>query len=388
MRLLSFFLLCLATSLSAQDLLVSSRNTDQVLRFDSAGSFLGVFASGGGLDNPVGLTFGPGGDLFVASANTDQVLRFRGSDGSFLGVFASDPSVVGLRQLNFGPDGDLYVSAGTSDGVYRFDGSTGAFRGVVAIGNGLDGPTSFTFGPDGLLYVGSVNTNEVQRYDPRTGAFLGVFASQFLRGPHDLAFGPDGSLIVSNAFGMNKVVRFDGQTGAFLGVLIADSALRNPLGITIGHDGALYLANQTPNEIRRYDVSTGALIDVFVAAGAGGLDGPLFQTFTPATVPFQIARLTPGTAGLANDAFLEGATPGGWLVLVAGRTLGTQAIPGCHGLVSGISAPLLVGAAAADEAGRWMIRRQIPPGLTGQTLWLQGVDLTSCTTTKLRAQTF
>ena len=53
------------------------------------GAFLGVFASGGGLDDPYGLAFGPGGDLFVASEITDQVLRYDGVTGAFKGVFAS-----------------------------------------------------------------------------------------------------------------------------------------------------------------------------------------------------------------------------------------------------------------------------------------------------------
>ena len=45
---------------------MSSRFTHQVLRYDERGNFLGVFASGGGLLNPVGLTWGPDRHLYVA----------------------------------------------------------------------------------------------------------------------------------------------------------------------------------------------------------------------------------------------------------------------------------------------------------------------------------
>jgi glucose/arabinose dehydrogenase len=70
-------LLAAAVVVLASELLVTSRNTDEVLRYDLAtGAFLGVFAAGGGLDNPVGLTFGPDGHLYVASDVTDQVLRY------------------------------------------------------------------------------------------------------------------------------------------------------------------------------------------------------------------------------------------------------------------------------------------------------------------------
>ena len=77
-----FLFLCPAP-FAQTEILVSSRFTDQVLRYDLAsGAFLGVFASGGGLDNPVGLTFGPDGNLYVASGETDQVLRYDGTSGA------------------------------------------------------------------------------------------------------------------------------------------------------------------------------------------------------------------------------------------------------------------------------------------------------------------
>lgn len=93
----------LGVRLSAQaDLLVSSLNTDSVLRYDSTtGAFLGTFASGGGLNNPVGLTFGPDGHLYVGSAATDSVLRYDGTTGAFLDSFASGGGLDGPAFLVF-----------------------------------------------------------------------------------------------------------------------------------------------------------------------------------------------------------------------------------------------------------------------------------------------
>src|SRR5262245_12243631 len=71
------------------DLLVSSVNTDQVLRYDDGGNYLGVFASGNGLREPYGLAIGPDGDLFVASHQSAAVLRYDGVTGRPEGVFAS-----------------------------------------------------------------------------------------------------------------------------------------------------------------------------------------------------------------------------------------------------------------------------------------------------------
>src|SRR5262249_52753364 len=100
-----------------QDLLVSSRFSDQILRYDAVtGAFLGAFASGGGLSNPVGEGFGPDGNLYVVSKNTRQILRYDGSSGAFLGVFVDDPTLVEARHLAFGPDGNLYVSQVSPEG--------------------------------------------------------------------------------------------------------------------------------------------------------------------------------------------------------------------------------------------------------------------------------
>src|ERR1700761_8003690 len=47
---------------------VADCSNDNILRFNSSGGFLGVFASGANVDTPLGIAFGTGGDLFVASA--------------------------------------------------------------------------------------------------------------------------------------------------------------------------------------------------------------------------------------------------------------------------------------------------------------------------------
>ena len=60
------------------------------------GDFVDAFASGGGLNGPIGLVFGPDGDLYVSSLRTDEVVRYDGSTGT---LWASLRVAVGwLRQ--------------------------------------------------------------------------------------------------------------------------------------------------------------------------------------------------------------------------------------------------------------------------------------------------
>ena len=72
------------------DLYVSSRFTDEVMRFNGAtGAFIDDFVSAesGGLDEPNGLAFGPDGHLYVASRLTDEVLRYDKVTGNFIDEF-------------------------------------------------------------------------------------------------------------------------------------------------------------------------------------------------------------------------------------------------------------------------------------------------------------
>src|SRR5687768_6559263 len=128
--LISLFLVVLFATEARSAILVASYASDQILRYDeSDGSFLGVFASGSGLDGPVGMTFGPDGNVYVAAEPLGSVFRFNGVSGAFIDQFVA-PGSGGLQSahdVRFGPDGHLYVSSQIDHAVFRFDGSTGAF---------------------------------------------------------------------------------------------------------------------------------------------------------------------------------------------------------------------------------------------------------------------
>jgi len=271
------------------DLFVSSQagtQANHVLRYDgTTGASLGVFDSGGGLEGPLGITFGPDGNLYVASANNNRVVRYDGVSGANLGTFASGGGLAAPISLTFGPDGNLYVSSSCCQ-VLRFNGATGAFVDVFATLAGPDYPRGLTFGPDGQLYVVSYNTASVERFDGVTGAFFDTFvppASGGLATPSDLAFGPDGNLYVTGgSFPNPGVFRYHGVTGAFLGQFASVGEGPYPIGMTFGPDANLYVVVQgTKDGVTRFDWKTGALIDDFVASGSGGLGGPFGLAFSP-----------------------------------------------------------------------------------------------------------
>jgi DNA-binding beta-propeller fold protein YncE len=118
-------------------------STSSVLRYNgTTGAFIDTFAI------PVdarGLRFGPDGNLYVASYVGDHILEFNGSTGASMGVFASGGGLDGPVGLLFGPDNQLYVSSFNNGMVLRYDGSNGTFIDTIASGGDLVSPRLMAF---------------------------------------------------------------------------------------------------------------------------------------------------------------------------------------------------------------------------------------------------
>jgi WD40 repeat protein len=315
---------CGTAAAGTSSVFVSSGDTNSVLAYDaSTGAFQGTFASGGGLEEPEGIAFGPDGNLYVSS-RSNQVLRYDGRTGRFLGVFASGHGLADPAGVAFGgPGNDLYVSSGVPDEggggnqVLRFDGRSGAFKAVVDPANaaGLDDPEGMRFGPDGLLYVNSTpekGPGQVLRYSPATNSFVSKFVSASAAGavgdPTDLAFGPGGDLFVSSA-ATSEVKRYDGSTGAFKGAFVTagSGGLNEAEGLAFAPNGNLLVVSELGDAVLEYNGSTGTFVRELVPSGLGGLAEPTFITFGPTAVP------------LPAGAWGGLLTLGGWTALRAWR---------------------------------------------------------------------
>ncbi len=227
--------------------------------------------------------------LLVGNTKGNNVLLFDEQDGSFIGEFITPGSggLLAPDALNFGLDGNFYVTSGDTpetSAVLRYNGITGEFIDVFASGNGLFRPYGAAFGPDNNLYVSSFLSDQILRFNGTSGEFLDVFASGNgqpggLNGPNQLLFAPDGSLYVTTQGSIadngvptfpglpSQVLRFDIATGQ-KSVLI-EQPTPSPdslgfvsfLGLVLGPEGDLFVSDFA-NDIRRYDLETGSLVDV------------------------------------------------------------------------------------------------------------------------------
>src|SRR6266404_146707 len=85
-------------------------------------------------------------ELLVSDPGANAVLRYNIETKAFNGVFASGGGLTEPSGLTFGPDGNLYVSSVFSDSVLRYDGMTGVFLDAFATGGGLNQPAGLVFG--------------------------------------------------------------------------------------------------------------------------------------------------------------------------------------------------------------------------------------------------
>ena len=136
--------------------------------------------------------------------------------------------------------------------------------------NDLIAPTTFLTG-EGLY-----------RYDGSGGSFTQTFSGGELTNPYVVMVGPDGLLYVGGHTSDN-VVRYDATTGAYVDTFIAagSGGLDAAAGLAFGPDGHLYVSSQVSDEILKYDGTTGAFLGTFVTTGSGGVDAPTAIEFRP-----------------------------------------------------------------------------------------------------------
>lgn len=294
MRLLISILCLLSCALAssciaAGDLLVSSRFSNNVLRYDRlTGAFKGVFASGNGLANPNGIAYGPDGNLYVGLGDTGRIMKFEGQTGAYLGDFVNSDiaGFSGCRAITFGPDGNLYVAGANINSVLRFNGTTGALVDVFASGNGMNGTVGLTFGPGGDLYVGAALSNAVYRFNSQ-GQFIRTYGGGSLSSATGVLFDSQNRLLTAYSVS-NRIQRYN-LNGTAAGSFAVTAALNTPIGMIMDPDGNLLVGSFGTDSVLKYDPVTGAFLGTLVMSGSGGLDGTHNFAFMQIPAPGGVA---------------------------------------------------------------------------------------------------
>ncbi|MEZ6059075.1 MAG: cadherin-like domain-containing protein [Planctomycetaceae bacterium] len=268
--------------------LVSSSTTVTVNNVAPTLTATGTATAGGGATYTLTLTdTDPGNDSissWIVNWGDGSIDTYVGDPASVTHVYSSI-----LAGLTF----DITVSAIDEDGQYfnatmlapayggeyvsQFSGYSGTSLGSFAPStDGISGHASIVLMPNGNYLVSGVDSGNILKYQP-DGTLVGDFVAASdpdLNNPGGIAYGPDGHLYVAD-YGAGKIVRFNGTTGAWIDDFVA-SGLSSPLGLQFGPDGKLYVANRGSAGVLRYDGITGALDTGFVVGSISGAEDLTF----------------------------------------------------------------------------------------------------------------
>ena len=91
-----------------------------------------------------------------------------------------------------------------------------------------------------------------------------------------------------------------------------------------------------------------------------------------------LAGPTPGIAGQVNQWSVAGASPDTRTYFVYSMTSGTREVPGCPGVILGMSTPIIAGSTTTDANGNGIFQRFVPAGGAGLDVGVQAVQPATC----------
>jgi sugar lactone lactonase YvrE len=259
------------------NLYVANEDNGTVRQFSESGTDLGNFAMG--LNAPAWISVDRSGDLFVSNFTGNSVQEYS-PQGNFL-MTISTPFQPGDALVT--ASGTILVADYFGGKIYQYS-STGQSLGLFC-NPGLGRADFMAFDSQGNVYVtdfGFHTIGVVEKISP-TGVDEGKFLNN-VGGIGGIAFDSHGNLYAAfgGPFSYNgtDMIREYSASGQDLG-LITSTGLDNPIGITFGPDGNLYVANYGNDTIHEFS-PTGTDLGVFASTG---LDGPRSLVFDAASVP-------------------------------------------------------------------------------------------------------
>lgn len=299
-------------------------------------------------------------DIFVGDPfhKEGRVLLYSGLDGSLLETWWGDNmndnfgwDVASGFDLNQDGYPDL-VAGAPQENLGNFD------FGYIRARSGMDGSILWTL-------QGYLDDSAIGQSVSRGGDFDGDGTIDFLVGsPSDDLYG--------NNRGSARIV--SGQDGH---VLMTFRPVSSPgsFGYDVAADGDF-------NNDGKADFIIGAIFDSQGAPQSGAAYVYLSSDFLFLTEP------NPGIAGAANTVQVSQATPGASVWLTYSFQVGPSVTASCQWVDSDLIAPRFVGSMLANGSGVANFVGQVPPSMSGRTLYMQAFEPSNCKLSNLVAYTF
>jgi RHS repeat-associated protein len=304
-------------------------------------------ATAAALNFPGGATFDPAGNLYVSDTFNDRIRKItpNGVISTFAGTgttgyngdggLAVNAQLHSPLELTAGADGSVIFADVDNHRVRRID-PTGLISTVAGDGNdassgdggsataaSLSQPVSVALAADGTLYIADYQSARIRKVSPdgAISSFAGTGTPGFvgdngpataarLYQPSSLVLDVDGNLLVADT-GNHRIRKItpDGIISTVAGSGTAGSAgdggpatsaqLDHPVGLCLDSTGALYIADETAQRIRR--LALDGTISTWAGNGAAGFtNGLTAATATAFNLPRSLTVSPDGSLVVAD----------------------------------------------------------------------------------------
>lgn len=173
---------------------------------------------------------------------------------------------------------EVLVGSAGNGKILRFDATTGTYKGVFAQGSGMVSPNGMAQLSNGDIVVGDFVTKKVRIHAPDGSVRQDL--GELLGRPYAILALSDGGFLVSefDSAPSGRIVKWTPNTG--FTTFATGGELDGPDGMAV-RENTLYVSSERSKEILRYNLTTGAFIDVWADDGFGDLAGPSGLTFGP-----------------------------------------------------------------------------------------------------------
>jgi streptogramin lyase len=245
-----------AVQLDPGDIIVTDPVANAVVHVDPVTGAQTLISSGGILEGPHGIALTEDRQIFVAGgifqANGQRITHIDRRTGEQVAV-SENGLLTSLRDIASDSDGSLLVAQGDNNsiaGLIRVDPTTGA---QLLFSPGGSDPSGVAVTASGQIFVVD-QAAVVFRVDASTGEQTTVTAGGLLAAPIGIAIGTDGRLFVADEGG-RQIVRVDPLTGS---QTLVTSFPGIPFGIATECAGTFIVTDTENGRVIRIDPSTGS----------------------------------------------------------------------------------------------------------------------------------
>lgn len=227
--------------------------------------------------------------ILVAGYESDNVVQFDLVSGQWSELVRL-PQGSQPRGVAVSGSGEVFLGlhGGGKNVVRLVPGDEGAKVQPVTQAVGRFGP-GFMLPSGGSLWVAGDTDRVIHQIDPATGSIN--TPPQVKSKANLVGLAAHGSSLFVAEYFQRSILRYDTTASPMTSERFIDKSehLERPIGMTIGHNGNLYIANGLRPTIVEYDVNTGAFVRVLADLGAAGQPGIHAVLYAPDVQRYYVA---------------------------------------------------------------------------------------------------